>query len=113
MQTTVEQQPSAGSSAATGGASYTWHHGLSRDSQALVVILASAALAISLVGLVMMQWSLASDRAHIKDLIEASEKRTMDRATLAERESRVAQDRVTYFQTELAKKGIFINANDH
>lgn len=32
---------------------------------------------------------------------------------LAEREARVAQDRVVYLQGELAKSGINVNANDH
>lgn len=35
------------------------------------------------------------------------------RSQIAEREARVAQDTVTHFQIELAKKGIFIQVDDH
>lgn len=35
------------------------------------------------------------------------------RSQIAEREARVAQDSVTHFQLELAKKGIFITVDDH
>ena len=39
--------------------------------------------------------------------------RAMDRAVIAERESRIAQDKLVYVQTELAKKGIEISTDGH
>lgn len=35
------------------------------------------------------------------------------RAAIAEREARIAQDKFTYVQTELAKKGIYISTDGH
>lgn len=35
------------------------------------------------------------------------------KSTIAEREARVAQDTLTHFQIELAKRGIFISVDDH
>ncbi len=35
------------------------------------------------------------------------------RSQISEREARVAQDTVTHFQLELAKRGIFITVDDH
>lgn len=39
--------------------------------------------------------------------------RAMDRAGVAEREARIAQDKFTYAQIELAKKGIYISTDGH
>ncbi len=39
--------------------------------------------------------------------------RALDRANLAEREARIAQDKYTYVQGELAKKGIYISTDGH
>lgn len=102
-----------GGSAATGGTNYTFHNGLSKDSQTLVVILSSFALCASICVLVVYLVGRASDRDRMNDKIADSEKRAIDRATIAEREARVAQDTITHFQIELAKKGIFISVDDH
>jgi hypothetical protein len=39
--------------------------------------------------------------------------RAMDRASIAEREARIAQDKYTYVQSELAKRGIHISTDGH
>jgi hypothetical protein len=39
--------------------------------------------------------------------------RAMDRATIAEREARIAQDKYTYAQIELSKRGIDISTDGH
>ncbi len=39
--------------------------------------------------------------------------RAMDMAYIAEREARIAQDKYTYVQGELAKKGIHISTDGH
>jgi hypothetical protein len=40
-------------------------------------------------------------------------RRAMDRASIAEREARIAQDKYTYVQGELAKRGIHISTDGH
>ncbi len=104
-----ELKANGNGSVATGGSNYAFHYGLSKGQQLFVVVAACLALGLS-VGAVII---LCIGRLGQDKLIEAAERRAMDRATIAEREARIVQDKLTFLQVELAKKGIVVNYDDH
>ena len=86
---------------------------IGKPSLVIMVVSIGLALGLSVGAVVMMSWGMSAQRDQMTALIEASERRTMDRAMLAEREARIAQDKYTYTMGELAKQGIKISTDGH
>jgi hypothetical protein len=96
-------------SAATGGSNYAFHYGLSKGQQLFVVVMSCLAFGLSVGAVVMMAWG----QQMLSEKITSETRRAMDMASLAEREARIAQDKYTYVQSELAKRGIHISTDGH
>jgi hypothetical protein len=77
----VEAVSGTGGSAATGGSSYSWHYGLSKDGTLWVVLMSCLSLGMSFCAVVL----LLTNRAVQKDLIDAAERRMSDNVASAER----------------------------
>jgi uncharacterized membrane protein len=58
-------------------------------------------------------WAILTASVLVSVIAIALAFRAEAKSTIAEREARVAQDTLTHFQIELAKKGIFIQVDDH
>ena len=119
---TQEVTSGPGGSSASGGNSWTIHQGLSKDSQTLVVILSSFALATSICVLVVYLVSRAQTAEHTRDQISASEKRAMDAIAASEKRAMdavyvaqqtgaLAREDVRVWTEELHKRGIAISTS--
>lgn len=79
----------------------------------ILVVCVGLALGLGIGAVVMMAWGQSMQRDQFTAQVAAAEKRAMDMAYNAEREARIAQDKIVYFQTELAKRGINISTDGH
>ncbi len=86
---------------------------IGRPSVVIMVVGIGLSLGMSIGTVVTMVVMQLSYRSQVTAQIEAVERRAMDRANIAEREARIAQDKYTYVQGELAKKGIYITTDGH
>lgn len=108
------------SSSATGGTITNIYSGLGRGASLFVVVAACCAFSLAVgaslttaIAQRSVRDQMESMKNSLDDKLEAAERRWMDRVTLAEREARIAQDKYTYVQGELAKKGIHISTDGH
>lgn len=120
-----------GASSGHGGSSATGGHNITnnitnfgRTSQVLMVIGMGLSLGLSIGAIIIVTLGRITDReaarearaaieARMVDMVQASEKRAMDYAGIAEREARVSQDRSERLEVGLHKAGIKINSDGH
>jgi hypothetical protein len=77
---------------------------IGRPGMVILVVAVGLALGLSIGAIVVMVYGDSMQRERVRELVSATEKRTMDRTALAERETRIALDKIEQLQQELAKR---------
>jgi hypothetical protein len=97
----------SGSSATGGQAIHIHHdHGLSKGQSLFVVVASCLAIGLALGAVVMMAWGQSIQREHNRQMLEAAERRFMDRAFIGERETKLNSEQMRMLLVELEKQGI-------
>lgn len=103
----TEASSGAGGSAATGGHNITNNiTNFGRTGMVILVVCVGLSIGLSIGALVAMVIGQSAYEKKLTLQVSSVERRVMDRASLAEREARIAQDKYWYLKSAVEARGI-------